>query len=67
MAIKLKPCPFCGREVEMFGGCTVDWSSPYFIMCECGASSIESDNTEMVAYWWNRRAEEVEVLLNDNN
>ena len=65
--IKLKPCPFCGKEVQMIGGPAPVWPGTYFIVCRCGASSIESENEEMVAYWWNRRAEEVEVLSNDNN
>lgn len=62
----LKPCPFCGREVKMFGG-PEDWTptawdpdsggDPYAVVCECGAQSIDDFDPEKVAYWWNRRVE----------
>ena len=64
---ELKPCPFCGRKVEMHGGIE-EWKptfydpdsggDPYSINCECGCSfSNFSYDLDEAAEAWNRRAD----------
>ena len=54
---KLKPCPFCGNNVEMIG---VNNGNPFVIWCEnCGLEfGIDKDfYTYQVIEAWNRRIE----------
>lgn len=64
MVIELKPCPFCGREVELSGG-PENWrptfydpdsgGDPYQIICECGCCFGWSYDVEEIVDKWNRR------------
>ena len=63
---KLKPCPFCGREVEIQGG-PENWhptlldpdsgGDPYYIACECGCNFGLYEEASEITEAWNRRAE----------
>lgn len=59
---ELKPCPFCGSEVELNGfemGITSDENSGYwYVLCpECGASVQGSKDKATAIARWNKRAE----------
>ena len=68
MEINLKPCPKCGREVELCGG-PENWQptfydpdsggDPYTINCECGISFGWFYDVEEIVEEWNRRVEDV--------
>ena len=51
--MKLKPCPFCGRNVET----RIVWDDMAVITCECGAivSFLEKETPETAIAAWNRR------------
>lgn len=62
---ELKPCPFCGREVEIHGG-PEEWTptfwdpdsggDPYCISCDCGCTfEIGDCEPQDIAEAWNRR------------
>ena len=62
---ELKPCPFCGGEVEIHGGWE-NWrptfydpdsgGAPYFISCKCGCYfSVGSQDAEEFINAWNTR------------
>lgn len=62
---KLKPCPFCGSEIEIKGG-PENWrptwydpdsgGDPYCINCKCGCRfNIGSQDAEDFINAWNRR------------
>ena len=62
---ELLPCPFCGAEVEIQGGCE-NWrptfydpdsgGDPYFIGCKCGCHfDIGSQDAEEFINAWNTR------------
>lgn len=65
MANELKPCPFCGRTVEIQGG-PENWKptlydpdsggDPYMINCECGCSFGWFYEADEIVNAWNRRA-----------
>lgn len=59
--LKLKPCPFCGGELEMSSYCNFgDWF--YFAMCpKCRAKSDVFDTPEKAAAAWNRRVDDAKV------
>jgi len=70
MSEELKPCPLCGKSVEIHGGAE-DWSptfydpdsggDPYYISCECGCTfSNYSYDAKETAEFWNRRADNAE-------
>ena len=40
---KLKPCPFCGGEAELFMNDE--------IICNCGAIMTESEDTDVITLW----------------
>ena len=50
MADRLKPCPFCGGEVEVFEGYT-----GWYIECDCGNSTWACDTKEELVECWNTR------------
>jgi hypothetical protein len=61
----LKPCPFCGKEVEVHGGAE-EWTptfydpdsggEPYYISCDCGLSySIGYCDYKEFKDTWNNR------------
>ena len=53
---KLKPCPFCGGEAELYED---DCSSKFYVCCEaCGCSTALHWREEYVIEVWNRRVEE---------
>lgn len=59
--IKLKPCPFCGKEVDIdsydpFDGYQGDCML-YKIWCDCGAR-LENRSKEQLIMIWNRREEQ---------
>ena len=65
---KLKPCPFCGGEAELFMNDE--------IICNCGAIMTESEDTDVITLWNTRTprltVEEVEecvgkILVEDGN
>lgn len=67
MATELKPCPFCGAEVEINGG-PEEWAptwwdpdsggDPYFIACKCGITlMVGYCEPQEIEKAWNRRAE----------
>ena len=52
---KLKPCPFCGMEIERFSyrlmhGATIELQAT----CDTCGTSFDLTNIE----WWNRRADD---------
>ena len=56
--IKLKPCPFCGREPEMVE-LPYDYSNEYFVRCttdNCVEQAMPYLSKEEAAEKWNRRA-----------
>lgn len=58
---KLKPCPFCGREVVLDGGEDNELIGEpyYYVFCgKCGCSQYGRTTKEAVAEAWNRRFEE---------
>lgn len=59
--VELKPCPFCGGEIDhVSGGLDVDDKGPYwYIYCgKCGGSQYGDHNKKKVIEAWNRRASE---------
>ena len=50
--IKLKPCPFCGGEAEMFGN-----ESVVFVGCKECTCITEWDDDISAEIGWNRRAD----------
>lgn len=50
MIDRLKPCPFCGEEVEVFEGYT-----GWYIECDCGNSTWACDTKEELVECWNTR------------
>ena len=69
---ELKPCPFCGGEVEIQGGYE-NWrptfydpdsgGDPYFISCKCGCTfSIGSQDPEKFINAWNTRTPIADVV-----
>lgn len=69
---ELKPCPFCGRKVEIHGG-PEEWEptwydpdsggDPYYIACDCGCHfCIGCVDLQDITEAWNRRVESVEIL-----
>jgi Lar family restriction alleviation protein len=72
MSEKLKPCPFCGKEVAVFTTCKEEEDCAKFEVCEdvgylcivcdfnkggCGASGGYHETREEAIDAWNRRAE----------
>lgn len=67
MAIKLKPCPFCGGKARILGGETPSFSVEYAVHCEACAvetrpgsclatkARAKSIAREIAAERWNRR------------
>lgn len=54
MFINLKPCPFCGKEVDVSGG--LNKHEPYDIHCDCGLDfSTGSYDCEEFEESWNTR------------
>lgn len=62
MAEKLKPCPFCGGEVEIYGG--PETKEAYYIQCDCGAfvSALSTDINDLIKVW-NTRSENTEIVV----
>lgn len=65
---ELKPCPFCGSGVDVYGG-QESWKptlydpdsggDPYYISCNCGCDfSIGCFDYKEFVEAWNRRANE---------
>ena len=62
---KLKPCPFCGGEAELVGGCE-NWSptfndpdsggDPIAVVCECGCGFYGNfeDYSDAIKKWNHR-------------
>ena len=68
----LKPCPFCGAEVELYGG-PENWrptwydpdsgGDPYYINCKCGCVfDIGSHDGKEFEDAWNKRAEKTHII-----
>ncbi len=68
--IKLKPCPFCGREIDIIRDLYIperDWhpteydpdsgGEPISISCQCGLTFSYGYNWSEFIEAWNRRAE----------
>ena len=55
--IKLKPCPFCGAEVEVVKDFEFCFEG-YYVWCEncCSSSATYDDKTDAIEAW-NRRDE----------
>lgn len=52
--IKLKPCPFCGGEAELFR----DYMGWYVIECTaCGNGTLHFAKSDGAVNAWNRRAD----------
>lgn len=51
----LKPCPFCGRKVEMIRGPLFGLAMIYCNKCGCRVSFEENEGTDDAAKMWNRR------------
>lgn len=52
---KLKPCPFCGAEVELHS-VDIGSATDYFISCkECGCKQSGSISRQAVINAWNER------------
>lgn len=65
---KLKPCPFCGTQVEIHGGLE-EWKptfydpdsggDPLYVSCKCGLEfSTGTYDYDEFAEAWNRRVED---------
>jgi Lar family restriction alleviation protein len=53
---KLKPCPFCGEESEVYVD-GVDGGKPNWVECRgCGTYGPEKQTTRQAIVAWNRRA-----------
>ena len=52
---KLKPCPFCGKRVEISQSYL---SFRYFIQCEDCCSTVAYDTKEEISKFWNTRPAE---------
>jgi len=53
--IKLKPCPFCGGEAELYQ----TWTGDYCVQCnKCGATTLHKRDANIVVGDWNRRVED---------
>lgn len=62
MAEELKPCPFCGRKVEIYG--SPETKEAYYIQCDCGAFvSALSNNVKDLIKVWNTRTENTEIVV----
>ena len=57
--IKLKPCPFCGGEAEMFGN-----ESAVFVGCKECTCITEWDDDISAEIGWNRREGEQNEKVN---
>ena len=58
MKEKLKPCPFCGKEIELPKLYNTDIPGVYAVQCPfCGAWSPEAKTTIGAIEAWNRRVE----------
>ena len=64
MSVELKPCPFCGNDVNGDEGCFqaggfVAPSTPYWVV-NCGNPSCNAETSattrDLAIYAWNRRA-----------
>lgn len=50
---KIKPCPFCGNEVE-----PIELYTGWTVICDnCGTAGLAYDSKAEAAEAWNRRAE----------
>ena len=58
MAEKLKPCPFCGGEVDLFKGVDGSWST-WIIECDCGIEMRFLSKEEAIEVW-NRRVNDAD-------
>ena len=59
---KLKPCPFCGADVESGVHIETIWDDKekFRIMCEnCGVSTWDFKSIEQAVEAWNRRINNV--------
>lgn len=55
--MELKPCPFCGKEVNIYKG-EFDGSKIYSVSCEnCGVSIGCSEDKHRMINDWNRRSD----------
>jgi hypothetical protein len=68
--MKLKPCPFCGRENEVYeiephthtiADFMPDHKGSFFIDCNCGIVLVMSAKEEIITTW-NTRSLETELL-----
>ena len=51
MTIKLKPCPFCGGEVKLYGNGTLHTHYIACIFCTCDLSDESLTPEELVEKW----------------
>lgn len=66
--IKLKPCPFCGREAEIVSSKLNSGGRVWYVQCpwtdcEVSTETFDRDTPQEAAELWNCRANEA---VNDN-
>jgi hypothetical protein len=56
--MKINKCPFCGEE-DADVDCDFNDEMVYFIVCVCGAMSMNCDTEEEAIIAWNKVSEKV--------
>lgn len=51
----IKPCPFCGKKVEVYNFRDSKGKMVYFVSCDCNPSDLKYSKKEAIESW-NRRA-----------
>lgn len=61
--MELKPCPFCGKEVDCFDARMRDGKISYLeVSCTCGKFEFYMDSEKGADEIWNARAFAVKVV-----